>query len=686
MARSETSVKSSRPMVLASVAIVIAALYVAQEVLKPLALAILLTFLLAPLVHWFERLRSPRWLAVAVTVAIAFSILGAVGYVVYNQMDDLARNFQQYRANIQGKVDSFRSSGGLFKNVQQAGEEVRHILSAPTTSPATPTTAPATGPASQPVEGDRQNTSTASAASQRTDEKPQHRDDIIIRIPEPSAPTKTPLQMVEDFGGQFLGPAGTAFIVIVFTIFMLLQREDLRDRLIRLVGRNRLTITTEAMDDAAARVSRYLVMQSIINGAFGVATMILLWGVGQWNGKAFPSPALFGLLVGLLRFIPYVGVWAAVSLPLVLSLAVYESARVAIEIVVGFVVLEIVAANVLEPMLFGASTGLTTLAVLVAAAFWTWLWGPVGLLLSTPMTVCVVVVGKYVPGLSFLTVLLADAPPLSPPDRVYQRLLAADEEEAEELVDEYAKKMPLEELYDTVITPALAMAERDRHLGNLDADRHAAIRRGIRDMVDDLGDRQRALQARASSQSVVDQARSDGSTAGAPGAVKPPPASILQPPGGDRVLLPQGCIINVVCLPAHDESDEIAAIMLAQLLQMRGYCATPVSVEQLASEMVSTVEKLNGHLVCVSALPPGAVRHARYLCKRLRSKLPALRMVIGLWTLRAELKDANERMGCTGEVQTTGTLVEALRQVHQMVQPELMAVERPPATPPVTAG
>lgn len=647
-------------MVLSSVAIVIAALYLAREVLVPIALAILLTFLLTPLVYRLERFRMPRGAAVTITAAIAFAVLGAIGYVVYNQLDELALRFREYHSNIQSKVDSFRNGDGFLSNVKRAREDVRHIFSRS-----------ATAPTSQPV-----------AAGTAQHPLPRAVPVVVTNRPdEPASDTGEPgpLQLLEDIGGRILGPVGTAFIVIVFTIFMLLQREDLRDRLIRLIGRSRLTVTTEAMDDAAARVSRYLVMQSIINGAVGVAVMLLLWIVGRLNGIPFPSPALFGLLVALLRFIPYVGIWVAAAMPLLLSLAVYPSAGAALEVIGGLVIIEIVAANVLEPMLFGASTGLTTLAVLVAAAFWTWLWGPIGLLLSTPMTVCVVVIGKYVPGLSFLTIMLADEAPLLPHDRVYQRLLAADEEEAEELVDQYAAKMPLEELYDTVLVPVLAMAERDRHVGNLEEDRHGTIRRGVREIVDELGDRQRNQQSRADSQAVVDQARDRAAPGGGNGQGKAPAApalSIAQPPPGVRVALPQGCTINVVCLPAHDESDEIAGLMFSQLLEIRGFCAESVSVEQLASEMMETVERLKAHVVCVSALPPGAVRHARYLCKRLRAKLPDVRMIIGLWTIRGDLKKSKQRIACTGEAQLTGSLVEAIEQVHQMVQAEILGGER----------
>ena len=669
MARQDLPPKTSRLLMLASIILVIASLYLAQEVLVPLALATLFSFLLAPLVYRLERLKAPRGVAVLVTVLFAFTILGGIGYVVYNQMDDLARRLPQYRENIQTKVNSIRSGGGFFKNVKKAGEEVQHILAPPATAPSTqatqPTAAERSGQSPVPV-----------VVTNRPPEPPSE-------APAPPAGQKqSPFGLISDIGGTIFGVVGTAFIVIIFTIFMLLQREDLRDRLIRLIGRGQLTVTTEALDDAAARVSRYLLMQSIINGGVGVTVMVMLWTIGKWNGLPFPSPALFGLLSGLLRFVPYVGIWVAAAFPLLLSLAVYSTAKVALETLGAYLLMEVIAANVFEPLLFGSSTGITTIAVLVAAAFWTWLWGPVGLILSTPMTVCVVVIGKYVPGLSFLNILLADEPALAPPDRVYQRLLATDEEEAERLVDEYARTMPLEELYDTVLVPALGMAERDRHAGNLDEERHTQIRRGMREIIEDLGDRHRTEVLRLAAQKTVDQARGDAPgnadasvAAGNGNGKKSDPAfepTMAQPPAEERPMLPQGCVINVVCLPAIDESDELAAMMFAQLLDIRGYCAKAVSVEKLASEMVEIVQQAKADLVCVSALPPTASRHARYLCKRLHAALPGLELVVGLWTARGDMKSAKQRIACAEPVRVVATLKDALAEVHQLVQPKLI--------------
>ncbi len=633
MIKSDEATKSPKFALLGSVCVVVAALYFAREVLIPIALAILLSFLLGPLVSRLEKLKFPRVLAVIVTVLFAFGVLSAIGYIVYEQTGDLSTHRSEYVTNIKKKMTTVPLLGWM----RNAESQIKQLSKGPTTAPDV------------------------------TEQKPIP---VYTVNSAESGTESSPLDLLRTIGSAILGPMGTAFIVTVFTVFMLLQREDLRDRVIRLAGRDQLTTTTQALDDAAERVSRYLLMQSIVNGGVGLLVTVGLWTVGKISGHPFPSPALWGLLATLLRFIPYVGIWVAALTPILLSLAVFDHFSSALGTAGMFLGIELVAANVIEPLLFGSSTGIATLAVLVAAAFWTWLWGPVGLLLSTPLTVCLVVMGKYVPQLEFLTVLLAEEPALPPPDRVYQRLLALDQEEAADLVYEYAKKMPLEELYDTVLTPAMAMAEQDHFRGNLPAERRILILNGIRDIVDELGDQHRAAEVRADAQAKVDEAKGD-----TPASTPAPRGNLFKPPDGARVLLPRGCTISVVCLPAADDADEIAAMMLGQLLEMRGYCVAVVSVTQLASEMVETVQKAKADLVCVSAVPPAAVTHARYLCKRLHGKLADIDMVVGLWGTTGDLKRAKDRIACVHNVQIAGQFRQAVDLVHQMVQPKMLKYE-----------
>ncbi len=600
-------------MMLASIAVVLAGLYFAQEVLIPLALAALFSFLLAPLVKRLERIHLPRAVAVLATVLIAFSLLFGVGWVVFDQVGDLKAELPAYQQNIKQKVESMRGPGGILTKLRVAGAEMKQVLAPPTTQ--------SSAAANVPAEQNTSNSNNSSSSNQ-----------------------DSPLEILKPVGSFLLGPMGTAFIVTVFAIFMLLQREDLRDRFIRLVGRNRLTVTTQALDDAADRVSRYLLMQSIVNGSVGLIVMCMLWGLGKFNGISFPAVALWGLMSALLRFIPYVGIWISAIMPVLLSLAVYPTAKLALETFFGYGTIEVLAANALEPLLYGSSTGIATLAVLVAAAFWTWLWGPVGLLLSTPLTVCLVVMGKYVPQLEFLTILLAEEPALPPSDRVYQRLLSLDQEDAADLIDEYLKNKPLEEVYETVIAPALRMAEQDLQQGNLDPQQHATLLQGFRELVDEIGDHQRA------------KAKKD--------------EAAEQP--SQRVMLPKGCEVNVVCLPANDESDEIAGMMLCQLLELRGYCTMLVSVTKLASEMVESVANAKADVVCISALPPAAVTHARYLVKRLQGKLPELEVAVGLWNSSGDLQRATERLAMVRPVQVAGSFSQAIDQIGQLSQPKLM--------------
>ncbi len=407
---------------------------------------------------------------------------------------------------------------------------------------------------------------------------------------------------------EFIAPMARSLIVIVFVIFMLIQREDIRDRVIRLVGHGKLTVTTQALDDAATRISRYLMAQSGINGAYGIVV-----GTGLYFIH-IPNAPLWGLLCALLRFIPYLGVWIAAACPIILSFVVpegYYAARPFLTIGL-FVVVELIAANIAEPLLFGSSTGLSPLAILVAAVFWTWLWGGVGLLLSTPLTVLVAVAGKYVPQLAFLDVLLGDQPVLEPPERYYQRLLADDPEEAEDLLEEFEKTRTLEQIYTQIMLPALRMTERDHRLGVLDDHRHEFIAQIMKDQVE---------------------------------ARRRPPSQ-NPAPGQPPTVIPKDCVVNVVCLPAHDAADEIAGLMLVNLLQEQGYGASCISGETLVSERIDRAVESKLDVVVISATPPAAAAHARFLCKRIHAKSPQIRILVGLWKATGDLEKARKRMAC----------------------------------------
>jgi len=663
---------------MASVCVVVAAMYFAQDVLIPLALAVLLTFLLTPLVMRLERRRLGRIPSVIIVVTLALGMLAAIGYGVYLQAEELGDHLPEYRTNVIAKLERVRPKrGGLVERVKETIEDVsQNVANPPASEPATQsatTPAAATHPESQPhasrpgrpasvgIAGDVQ--TKIPATNPATQPAGTKTNPIWVLI---SNEGSSPLRTLETTIGPLLSPLGTAGIVIVFTIFMLLAREDLRDRIMRLIGQGQLTTTTQALSDAAQRVSRYLLAQSIVNGTYGVAIALGLWFIGV------PNPLLFGLLCAILRFIPYIGPWIGASFPLIVSIGAFSGFRQFVETVGWFVLIELISNNVVEPWLYGSSTGLSTIAVLVSAVFWTWLWGPVGLLLSTPLTVLLVVMGKYVPQLAFLDILLGDEPVLSPAERLYQRLLALDQEEGTELVREQMASTSLEQVYENLLLPALAMAEQDQHRGRLDRERQNFIRQAMRDIVDELGDEARMAEIRRAAAATEQVARNETAVHADPATQKRTGAATTGASDGEvikRPAVPKGCTINVVCLPAHDPADEIVNLMLAQLLELRGYCATSVSQSALASEMVDEVEKRKADLVVISALPPSAVAHSRYLCKRVHARFPDARMIIGLWLVKGDVKRLRDRITCVADVLVVTTLGSMQEQIHQMAQP-----------------
>src|SRR5690349_2799833 len=408
--------RTSRFILLASTCIIIAGLYFGREVLVPLALAILLSFLLTPAVRWLERLRIPRTPSVLIVVLIAVGFVGAIGYVVERQFVTIINQLPNYEDQLRAKVHALGSHGGVFRKAEQ---EMKNITGA--TTQATTSAATVAGPT--PPGEEAPGSGSHAPTTQPTPDNP-----LPVRL----FPAASPLTVLRDFAETVLNPLATAGLVLVFVIFMLLTREDLRDRMIRIVGHGRLNLTTQALDEASTRISKYLGALAIVNTAYALCTAGGLWVIGRFlgHGQGFPDVVVWGILVGLFRFVPYVGVWIGASFPLLLSFALFPGNAAFFATLGLFVVLEILVSQFIEPVWYGQSTGMSPLAVLVAAVFWTWLWGAIGLLLSTPLTVCLVVIGKYVPQLQFLDILLGDEPVLPPHVRVYQRLIAGDEEEA----------------------------------------------------------------------------------------------------------------------------------------------------------------------------------------------------------------------------------------------------------------
>jgi predicted PurR-regulated permease PerM len=583
---------------LVMILVVVAVLYVAHEVFIPLALALLFSFLLAPVVTRLERWRFPRIPAVLTTVALAFAVVAGVGYLVVDQVIDLTKDLPSYKENISHRIASIHKGATAENPFSKAAETVKELGAQFSETTPPPNSTRPSGPTS----------ANKGKVAQ-------------VEIVEPATSLPKVLQSVF---GPVLGPLGTAAIVVVFVMFMLIKREDLRDRIIHLIGRGRLNVTTQALDEAAQKVSGYLFMQVIINVCFGIPVGIGLYFIGV------PNAFLWGLLATLLRFVPYIGAWIALGFPLVLSLAVTDRWSMPMETLALFAVVEIITSNVLEPWLYGAHTGLSPVAIMVATIFWTWMWGGVGLLLATPLTVCVAVLGKYIPSLSFLDALLGDEPTLSPQDRFYQRLLALDRREAEAVAAEYLQEHTLGELYSEVFVPALAQAEREEQNEKLSERRQRFIFETSREMVEEYG----AKPPPQPTPKKGEENAGDMVVVALEGVNKSDPPKEAPAKNGETAKpLGRAPLSNqiVYCLPAADEADEIAAAMLAQLLEQAGCRAESVSYKTLANEMVAMVAEAGSRVVCISATPPHNTLHTRYLCKLLRAKFPTLHIVVGLW-------------------------------------------------------
>jgi predicted PurR-regulated permease PerM len=567
--------------------VLITTLYLAKTVVLPLALALLLSFVLAPLVTGLERLRLPRIVAIPLVLLTAGAVLGAVGWTVLAQLVEVTDALPAYTNNIHDKLQSFHQSKTTsFVRAQKELDTLSKQLSGLSSEFAD----------SREIIGETElGSSPARPVSVREVGSNQGRLDAMSGL---------------------LGMVISIVLVAVFTFFMLLKREDLRNRLIQLTGHGRLNLMTQAMDDASRRVSRYLSFQWLVNTTFGLIILLVL------HLMHLPHALLFGALAGLLRFIPYIGAPIGALLPTALSMAVFNGWTKTLLIMAIFFCMEIVTANLVEPHVYGKHTGLSSLAILVAAIFWGLIWGPIGLVLSVPLTVCLVVVGAHVPNLQFLTVLLGDQPVLPPEAHYYQRLLANDQREASQVLETHLKSSSLESVFDTVLIPALNLAEQDRHRNELDDTTVSFITQTTKDLVDELGLR-----------------RDDSSTAD---------MSVERSPQE-----------KIICLPVRDDADEIVGIMLAQLLERAGYAATAIQIGS-AERMLAEVASVDPEVVCLSALPPYAISHARGLYRRLRAQQSRARIIIGLWNYSddpvkaaAEISGGEQHLICTTLAQMT---------------------------------
>lgn len=609
---------------LAVMVVVVAALYFGRDIFVPMALAVLLSFALAPVVSWLRRLRVPRTVAVISVVLLAFLAISAFGVLVAGQVSQLAGNLPQYQSNIQQKIRSFRS-GPAGEGVVERASEVLKELSEEIegSNEALPDEQPETGP-----------------LGERTGEA----EPIPVQIQEPEL---APLQLLQSVIGPLIGPLATSGVVIVFVIFMLLQREDLRDRFIRLAGASDLHRTTQALSDAAKRVAKYLLMQLIVNATYGIPVGLGLWVIGV------PNPLLWGLLATVLRFVPYIGPVIAAILPLALSIAVDPGWTMLLWTGALFIILELTSNNIVEPWLYGASTGLSPVAIIVAAIFWTWLWGPIGLLLSTPLTVCLVVLGRHVPQFGFLDVLLGSEPVLTPVESLYQRLLAGDPDEATERAEEYLEDKPLLDFYDGVAIPALAMVEYDRARGVLDDEQRAVVAAGAVTLVDNLSEHDDEAASDAADEAVEKQGDEDEAE---PAYVLPEEPVDLGPDWLDRPLL---------CAGGRGNLDDAAAAMLGQLFERCGVGVRTVTFDAMASATYASLDFEGVRMICLSYMNADSLAHARYLVRRLRRRTD-VPILVGFWAMEKEEADRRDLVKATRADRSAISLAEAIAQVLEI--------------------
>jgi predicted PurR-regulated permease PerM len=600
---------------LALAAFVISTLFFAREILIPLALSALLTFLLSPLVTMIERWVG-RVVAVLAVVALMFAVALGAGWMLTRQLVDLATKLPEYKDNIVAKLHAFKiPEGGTFTRLSATVDELKKELPG------------GTGAAGLPITNQAARPETASATTPGTP--------AAVSLQTGETTSARPMEMIRMIVAPLLGPLGTAALVLLLVVCMLFQREDLRNRLIRLIGQGHISATTRAMDDAGHRVSRYLLMQLLVNVTYGIIVGTGLYFIGV------PNAALWGAFGTVLRFIPYVGPWVAAILPTVLALAVSPHWTMPVLTIALFAVLELVINNVIEPLLYGAHTGVSSIALIVAAVFWTWLWGPVGLVLATPLTVCLVVMGRHVPRLSFLSVVLSDEDALTPAEDCYHSLLTPDERDELELVDAYLGANSLNALYDSVFIPVLTAAATDARAERIDPDQLIQVEQSMRDIIEDLGTRPAVPAAVASTT---------------------PDSAVSVTPA-----LVSDC--RVYCLPARAERDELAAAMLVHLLRQQGFGAQFASAKLAAGEMPEVVEKADVDVVCISVVSPSTVIHARYLCLKLRERLPRQKIVIGLWGITEGVTESARRLRVSGADEVVTTLGDAVLQMVKLAPP-----------------
>lgn len=591
-------------------AIIIAALHTAREVLIPVALAMLLSFALLPIVVRLQRLGLPRLPSVVLAVLLGVSLIGGLGALMGSQFSSLAQSLPQYQSNITAKIRAVQQSMSGRSVLGQTSKVLRDL--------------------SEEIE---QTTAQGRASGASTTVKT---DTVTVQIREPEL---TPLQLIQAALAPLLAPLATAGIVIVFVVFFLLQRDDISSRFIRLMGTRDLHLTTRALDDATERLSRYLLTQGAINAGFG-----LLIGVGLWI-IGIPNPALWGILSMLLRFIPYIGPIIALLAPSALALAIDPGWSTLLWTLGLFIVVEPLVGHALEPVLYGRTVGLSPVAIVVAATFWTWLWGPIGLLLAMPLTLCLVVVGRHVKRFAFLEVILGDQPPLTVVESYYHRMFSGAADEASQEAEAYIKAHSLAAFYDDVALQALVLAQNDVNRGVLEDARRAQVRDTFVEVVADLRE-----------------------------------APELQPAAPD----PAHAIAHiprreVLCIAGRGALDEAAATILGHMLEVDGALVQIAPKEFVGPATLPNLDVSRVGVACLSYLEAGGFSNARYLIRRLRRVLPNQKILVAFWSLPKTDEMRQTALDATGADGVVTSLAEAQTAILQTLGvPPVMEEAREP--------
>ncbi len=591
-------------------AFVFAALYFGREILIPLAMAGLIAFLLTPVVVHIERWIG-RVAGVVVAVLVMMSVIVGVGWVLTGQIVDLVEKLPDYEGNIRAKLHALKvPQNGNFGRLSGMFSDLK-----------------------QELPGGNDSSGTNSSSPDSSSRSPGHPSPaagspvVPVQVMEGSSPAS--VQSVKDIASAIMSPLGTTALVLLLSICMLLQRENLRSRLTRIVGGSNISGTKRAMDDAAGRVARYLQMQFAVNITYGILIATCLYFIGV------PNVLVWGVLATVLRFIPYVGAWIAASFPIVLSLTVSNGWSMLLITVGMFVVIELLFGNLVEPWLYGAHTGVSAFALILAAVFWTWMWGAAGLVLATPLTVCLVVMARHVPALSMLGVLLSDEEPLPPYQEFYHRLLSPGEKDVGDFAESYIKANSQTAFYDSVFIPALVAIEEDQQGGELEGAQLAKLQEDLRDVITDIGTWPEP------------EPKEDASRQDETGTLT-------------TVLVPT---CRVLCLPARATRDEIAGSMLAQLLEIRHYPTQFLSAELTTRELIEAVVQDDSEVAFISVIAPTTIIQTRYLCGKLRAACPSLHIFVGLWGVNAGLSEAAQRLRASGASTVVTSLAEAAVQL-----------------------